>query len=76
VVQGRSSGFGMAARPKMCSGEGREVLRTALEYITTRARGRHVCSTAGMKPALNASLDAAGCRGCHTPEEIENPGFT
>jgi len=30
----------------------------------------------GMKPVLNASLDAAGCRGCHTPEEIENPGFT
>jgi len=33
-------------------------------------------SKPGMKPALNASLDAAGCRGCHTPEEIENPGFT
>ena len=30
----------------------------------------------GMKPVLNASFDAAGCRGCHTPEEIENPGFT
>ena len=29
-----------------------------------------------MKPKLDASLDAAGCRGCHTPEEIENPGFT
>jgi hypothetical protein len=33
-------------------------------------------SKPGMKPALTASLDAAGCRGCHTPEEIENPGFT
>ena len=29
-----------------------------------------------MKPKLDASLDAEGCRGCHTPEEIENPGFT
>ena len=33
-------------------------------------------SKPGIKPALTASLDAAGCRGCHTPEEIENPGFT
>jgi len=33
-------------------------------------------SKPGMKPLLTASLDAAGCRGCHTPEEIENPGFT
>jgi hypothetical protein len=33
-------------------------------------------SRPGMKPALTASLDTAGCRGCHTPEEIENPGFT
>jgi hypothetical protein len=33
-------------------------------------------SKPGMKPKLDASLDAAGCRGCHTPEEIENPGFT
>jgi hypothetical protein len=33
-------------------------------------------SKAGMKPLLNASLDAEGCRGCHSPEEIENPGFT
>jgi hypothetical protein len=30
----------------------------------------------GMKPQLNAELSADGCRGCHTPEEIENPGFT
>jgi len=33
-------------------------------------------SKAGMKPQLTADLSAAGCRGCHTPEEIENPGFT
>ena len=33
-------------------------------------------SKAGMKPKLDATLDAEGCRGCHTPEEIENPGFT
>jgi hypothetical protein len=33
-------------------------------------------SNPGMKPKLDASLDADGCRGCHTPEEIENPGFT
>jgi len=30
----------------------------------------------GMKPLLSASTNAAGCRGCHTPEEIENPNFT
>ncbi|MES1260523.1 MAG: cytochrome c3 family protein, partial [Acidobacteriota bacterium] len=33
-------------------------------------------SKAGMKPQLTADLSAEGCRGCHTPEEIENPGFT
>jgi hypothetical protein len=33
-------------------------------------------SKANMKPQLTASMDAEGCRGCHTPEEIENPGFT
>jgi hypothetical protein len=33
-------------------------------------------SKPGMKPKLDASLDAEGCRGCHSPEEIENPGFT
>ena len=33
-------------------------------------------SKTGMKPKLDASLDAGGCRGCHAPEEIENPGFT
>ena len=42
AVQGRSSGFGTATRPKMCSGEGREVLGTALEYTTALACGRHV----------------------------------
>jgi len=31
---------------------------------------------AGFTPQLNAAMDAASCRGCHTPEEIENPGFT
>jgi hypothetical protein len=31
---------------------------------------------AGFTPQLTASMDAASCRGCHTPEEIENPGFT
>ena len=30
----------------------------------------------GMKPALSAKSTTADCRGCHTPEEIENPGFT
>ena len=29
-----------------------------------------------MKPQLTAELTAEECRGCHTPEEIENPGFT
>ena len=33
-------------------------------------------SNPGMKPNLSAALDAEGCRGCHSPEEIENPGFT
>jgi Outer membrane cytochrome MtrC/MtrF-like, domains II/IV/Cytochrome c7 and related cytochrome c len=33
-------------------------------------------SKAGFTPQLTASMDAASCRGCHTPEEIENPGFT
>lgn len=33
-------------------------------------------SKAGMKPLLTADLTTEGCRGCHTPEEIENPGFT
>jgi len=36
-----------------------------------------VChSKAGFKPTLSATMTAADCRGCHTPEEIENPGFT
>lgn len=30
----------------------------------------------GMKPNLSAKSTTADCRGCHTPEEIENPGFT
>jgi hypothetical protein len=30
----------------------------------------------GMKPMLSANSTTADCRGCHTPEEIENPGFT
>jgi hypothetical protein len=29
-----------------------------------------------MKPSLTPELTAEGCRGCHSPEEIENPGFT
>jgi hypothetical protein len=29
-----------------------------------------------MKPMLTADLTTEGCRGCHTPEEIENPGFS
>jgi hypothetical protein len=33
-------------------------------------------SKPGMKPSLTAELNAEGCRGCHSPEEIENPGFT
>ena len=33
-------------------------------------------SKPGMTPQLNADLSADSCRGCHTPEEIENPGFT
>ena len=42
--------------------------------------GHEQCATChskpGMKPQLTAELTAEGCRGCHTPEEIENPGFT
>jgi hypothetical protein len=38
------------------------------------------CSTchakAGMTPHLAANSETKDCRGCHTPEEIENPGFT
>src|SRR5260370_37503196 len=33
-------------------------------------------SKPGVKPALTASLDGPAGRQCHTPEEIENPGFT
>jgi len=30
----------------------------------------------GVKPHLAPDSTTADCRGCHTPEEIENPGFT
>ncbi len=30
----------------------------------------------GAKPTLTAASTTADCRGCHQPEEIENPGFT
>jgi hypothetical protein len=30
----------------------------------------------GVTPQLTPALDAEGCTGCHTPQEIENPGFT
>jgi hypothetical protein len=33
-------------------------------------------SKPGVKPQLSAALDAEGCVGCHSPQEIENPGFT
>ena len=33
-------------------------------------------SKPGVKPNLSPALDSQSCRGCHTPEEIENPGFT
>jgi len=33
-------------------------------------------SKPGMRPQLTAGMSAESCRGCHTPEEIENPGFT
>jgi hypothetical protein len=33
-------------------------------------------SKPGVTPQLTPALDAAGCVGCHTPQEIENPGFT
>jgi hypothetical protein len=33
-------------------------------------------SKPGVTPQLTPALDAAGCIGCHTPQEIENPGFT
>lgn len=32
-------------------------------------------SKAGMKPLLNVSLDTTGCRGCHSPEAIDNPSL-
>ena len=42
--------------------------------------GHQQCATChskpGMKPQLTAELTAESCKGCHTPEEIENPGFT
>jgi hypothetical protein len=33
-------------------------------------------SKPGVTPQLTPALDAAGCVGCHTPQEIENPGFS
>ncbi len=33
-------------------------------------------SQGGTKPTLTAASTTADCRGCHQPEEIENPGFT
>jgi len=33
-------------------------------------------SQASTKPLLSANSTSADCRGCHAPEEIENPGFT
>jgi hypothetical protein len=33
-------------------------------------------SKAGMKPELSANMESASCRNCHSPEEVENPGFT
>ena len=42
--------------------------------------GHTQCATChskpGVKPQLTAALDAEGCVGCHSPQEIENPGFT
>jgi Cytochrome c7 and related cytochrome c len=42
--------------------------------------GHTECATChskpGVTPQLTAALDAAGCQGCHSPQEIENPGFT
>jgi Cytochrome c7 and related cytochrome c len=42
--------------------------------------GHTECATChskpGVSPQLTPALDAAGCVGCHTPQEIENPGFT
>jgi hypothetical protein len=33
-------------------------------------------SKPGVKPQLTAALDAESCVGCHSQQEIENPGFT
>ena len=33
-------------------------------------------SKPGFTPQLTASMTAENCRSCHSPEEIENPGFT
>jgi hypothetical protein len=42
--------------------------------------GHTECATChskpGVTPQLTPALDAQGCTGCHTPQEIENPGFT
>jgi hypothetical protein len=35
------------------------------------------CHSSGeIQPKLSAGSETKDCRGCHTPEEIENPGFT
>lgn len=48
--------------------------------IFAKFPGHTECATChskpGVTPQLTAALDAAGCVGCHTPQEIENPGFT
>jgi hypothetical protein len=33
-------------------------------------------SKPGMKPLLSPTSVTADCRGCHNPEEVENPGYT
>jgi len=40
----------------------------------TQCAGCH--SGGNVKPMLSATSETKDCRGCHTPEEIENPGFT
>jgi Cytochrome c7 and related cytochrome c len=48
--------------------------------IFAKFPGHTECATChskpGVTPQLTAALDATGCSGCHTPQEIENPGFT
>lgn len=48
--------------------------------IFAKFPGHTECATChskpGVTPQLTPALDAAGCAGCHSPQEIENPGFT